>query len=260
MLEHLDLNFKLSKKQYQERLPILQRRLHQLQQACWNQQLASVLVFEGWDAAGKLSTIRKLTEWLEPRGFDMHATVAARSTELQMPWLWRFWIKVPDYGHMAIFERSWYRRVLIERVEELVPPEEWQRAYEEITSFERSLADDRYEVVKFFLHIDRAEQRRRLNRLQKDKRNAWRIEPTHLERHEKYSDYLAAAEEMLERTEAEWAPWTIVEATDKRWSRVKIFESLIARLETGLAKRGLEVPAAIEPVDPGHETLEVLDP
>lgn len=245
MLEQTDLSRSLPKKSYKSRLPSLQNRLHQLQQACWEANLASVLVVEGWDAAGKGSTIRKLTERLEPRGFDVHTTVAARSAEQQLPPLWPFWRKVPDYGHMAIFHRSWYSRVLMERVEGLEASAAW-RAYEDITSFERALADDRYCIVKLFLHIDKKEQRRRLQKLKKAERSTWQVEALAQEPHEKYDAYLVAVEEMLERTETEWAPWTVVEATDKRWARIKVFETVIGHLEDELRKCGHEVP---EPFD-----------
>ena len=243
MLEHIDLGRKASKADYKRRLPTLQSRLHQLQQACWQNGLASLLVFDGWTSSGKDTAIQKLTERLEPRGFDVHTIVGPRSFERQMPWLWRFWNKVPDYGHMAIFRRSWNRRVLVERVEGEVGERQWRRAYQDIAGFERALAEDRYEVVKFFLHIDRDEQARRLEAWRGDRSTSWQVksDPTDATQ---YEAYLEAAEELLERTEAEWAPWFIVEATDRRWARLKIFETAIRRLEEGLRKRGHEVPEA----------------
>lgn len=253
MLEQLDLGSTLAKNEYKQRLPRLQRRLHQLQQACWEANLATVILFEGWSAAGKGATIRKLTERLEPRGFDLHTTVAARTYESLMPWLWRFWVKVPNYGHMAIFDRSWYRPVRTARVEGSADPEAQQRAYDDIASFERALADDRYTVVKLFLHIDRHEQGRRLKSLAGDARTAWQVSANDWERHEQYDAYLVAAEEMLERTEAEWAPWTIIAATDTRWARIKVFETLIDHLEGGLHKHGLAAPSEIEDRDPDDD-------
>ena len=206
MLEQINLNRKLSKEEYKAKKPALQRYLHQLQRACWESGVASLIVFEGWNTSGKGSIIRKLTERLEPRGFDLHSAVAARSYELQLPWLWRFWAKLPNYGHMAIFDRSWYRRVLVERLEGLTSEEEWQRAYDEIVTFERALADDRHEVIKFFLHIDKEEQGGRLKMLQDNEMTSWQVEPIDLERHERYEEFRTVTEEMLERTEVEWAP------------------------------------------------------
>ncbi len=245
MLEHIDLHRKSSKAEYKKRLPSLQSRLHQLQQACWQNKLASLLVFDGWTTSGKDTAIQKLTERLEPRGFDLHTIVGPRSLERHMPWLWRFWNKVPHYGHMAIFRRSWNRRVLVERVEGEVGESQWRQAYEDIAGFERTLAEDRYEVVKFFLHIDREEQATRLESWRNDRSTAWQVksDPTDATQ---YEAYLEAAEELLERTEAEWAPWFIIEATDRRWARLKIFETAIRRLEEGLRKRGYGVPEAYE--------------
>lgn len=245
MLEHIDLGRKTSKAEYKATLPPLQDRLHQLQQACWQAGLASLLVLDGWTTAGKDSSIQKLTERLEPRGFDVHTIVGPRTLELHMPWLWRFWNKVPRYGHMAIFRRSWNRRVLIDRVEGVVEEPSWRRAYQDIAGFERTLAEDRYEVVKFFLHIDQEEQASRLESMRKDRSAAWQVKTDPVD-FLNYESYLEAAEELLERTEAEWAPWFIVEATDKRWARVKIFEKTIHRLEEGLRRRGHEVPEPIE--------------
>ncbi len=249
MLEQIDLSRKSSKADYKKRLPVLQSRLHQLQRACWQHGVSSLLVLDGWTASGKDSSIQKLTERLEPRGFQLHTIVAPRTLERQMPWLWRFWNKVPDYGQMAIFRRSWNRRVLVERVEGEVSEAQWRRAYQDIASFERTLAEDRYEIVKFFLHIDRREQATRLEKWRDDHSAAWRVKSEPIDALH-YDAYLEAAEQMLERTEAEWAPWFIVEATDKRWARLKIFEIAIRRLEEGLEKRGYEVPAPYEPHHP----------
>lgn len=256
MLEHIDLSQKTPKAEYKRRLPALQSRLHQLQQACWQNGLASLLVFDGWTASGKDSSIQKLTERLEPRGFDVHTVVAPRTFERPMPWLWRFWNKVPDYGHMAIFRRSWNRRVLVERVEGEVDEDQWRRAYQDIAAFERALAEDRYELIKFFLHIDRDEQANRLEKWRNDRSAAWQVKSDPID-FTHYDAYFEAAEQMLERTESEWAPWFIVEATDKRFMRLKIFQTAIRRLEEGLRKRGFEVP---KPFDrPSTGELEPKD-
>ncbi|MEM8996265.1 MAG: hypothetical protein AAGF23_15870 [Acidobacteriota bacterium] len=250
MLELVDLHLKLSKKTYQSRISALQTRLHQLQQACWKEGLATLLVFDGWTAAGKSSAIQKLTARLEPRGFDVHTIVGPRTRERQLPWLWRFWNMIPNYGHMAMFQRSWYRRVLTERIEEQVTHGQWRRAFGDINAFERTLAHDRYEIVKFFLHIDRDEQGKRLAKWRENGRGTWHAKSAPPD-HEKYDAYLEAAEEMLERTETEWAPWFIVEATDKRWAFVKIFDNAVRRLEESLRARGFEVPEPFDDPVPG---------
>ena len=159
-----------------------------------------------------------------------------------MPWLWRFWLKVPNYGEMAIFDRSWYGRVLVERVEKLTPEPIWRKAYQDIVDFERSLAADGYTIMKFLLHISKKEQKRRFKKLEQDPLESWHVSAEDWDHHQKYDEYLLAYEEMLERTDTEWGPWTIVEATDRRWPRIKIFETIIQRLEESLRARGKPLP------------------
>ncbi len=236
MLEKVNLDLKLPKKEYKRLLPGLQRRLYDLEKACWDHRIPSIVLFEGWDAAGKGSAIGTLTERLDPRGFKLHKIQAPRTYEKQRPWLWRFWLKTPAYGEMAIFDLSWYQRVLVERVEKLTPKREWRRAYRDIVDFERMLADDGTVIVKFWLHISKKEQRKRFRKLEKDPLESWRVTREDWKRHEKYDEYLLAAEEMFERTETEWGPWTIVEATDRWYARKKIFVSLIRALEERLGE------------------------
>ena len=242
MLEKVDLSKKLSKKEYKARLPYLRDRLYDLEKACWDAHIPSVIVFEGWDAAGKGTSINLLTQRLDPRGFKLHAIQEARTYEKHMPWLWRFWLKLPNYGEMAIFDRSWYGRLLVERVEGFAPEEEWRRAYRDIVGFEHTIADDGYVVIKFFLHISNEEQARRFKKLEKDALESWHVQQEDWEHHRRYDEYVLAIEEMLERTDTEWGPWTIVEATDRRWTRAKIFETIIYRLEETLDERGAPLP------------------
>jgi polyphosphate kinase 2 (PPK2 family) len=242
MLEKVDLTKKLPKADYRARLPYLRNRLYDLQKACWDAGIPSVVLFEGWDAAGKGSSVNLLSQRLDPRGFKLYAIQAPRTYEQHMPWLWRFWLKLPNYGQLAIFDRSWYGRVLVERVEGFTPEEEWRTAYRDISDFERTIADDGYVVVKFFLHISKAEQKQRFKQVEKDPLESWRIQPEDWEHHRNYDEYLIAVEEMLARTDTEWGPWTIVEATDRSWTRVKIFETIIKRLESALQARGKPLP------------------
>ena len=242
MLEKIDLNRKLPKDEYKVLLPKVQRRLYDLEKACWDAKLPSVIVFEGWDAAGKGTSINLLTSRLDPRGFKLYPIQAPRTFETHLPWLWRFWQKLPNYGEMAIFDRSWYGRVLVERVEGLTPVREWRKGYRDIVDFERALADDGYVIIKFWLHISKQEQKRRFKRLEKDPLTSWHVQPEDWEHHRKYNEYLLAVEEMLERTDTERGPWTIVEATDRRWARIKIFQTIIQSLEEALRQRGFELP------------------
>jgi polyphosphate kinase 2 (PPK2 family) len=244
MLEKIDLDRSLPKPEYKPRIEWLQERLLDLQTVCWKEKIASIIVFEGWDAAGKGTVVNALTQRLEPRGFRLYSIQAPRSNEASMPWLWRFWQKLPNYGEIAIFDRSWYGRVLVERVEKLTPKERWLAGYQDILNFERTLADDGYAILKFFLHISKDEQRRRFRAMEKDPLSAWHVQPEDWEHHRKYEKYVRAAEEMFSRTETEWAPWTIVEATDLRWARVRIFETIVRRLEEALQQRGVTPPPA----------------
>ena len=259
MLEALNLSLETPKADYKKRLPALQRRLHRLQRACWEADLATMVLFEGWDASGKSTTIRKLTQKLEPRNFSLHAIREPRTFETHLPWLWRYWIRVPNWGEMAIFDRSWYGRVLVQRVEGLVTEDQWRRSYRDIVSFERTLADDRYLIVKFFLHISRSEQKARFDKLSADPMTAWIVEPEDWKHHEEYDEYLLAVEEVLERTETEFGPWTLVEATDKYWTRIKVFTTIIAGMEEHLAAHGYEVPAAPEIDEEDEDEEEEYD-
>jgi polyphosphate kinase 2 (PPK2 family) len=236
MLENLNLNRKLSQKEYKRALPTLQRRLYDLERVCWQHGVPSAIVFEGWDAAGKGGAISALTERLDPRGFRLHPINPPRTYELSRPWLWRFWLKIPAAGELAIFDRSWYFRVLDERVERIVPEKIWRNAYRDIVEFERTLAADGAVILKFFLHISKKEQKQRFEAIEDDPLESWRVTKADWERHKKYSKYLAATEEMLELTESDFAPWTIVEATSKWYARSKIFETLIAALEMRLGR------------------------
>lgn len=246
MLENLDLRASLARKDFKRRLPPLRRWLLQLQRAYWHEGLSALIAFEGWDTAGKGNAIRTLTRRLEPRGYEIHPIRAPRTSEQQMPWLWRFWMKVPPYGSLAIFDRSWYGRVLVERVEGIVD-EDWYKTYRQINDFERMLADDRFVIVKFFLHISKDEQRRRFDMLQADPLTAWQVEPEDWHRHERYDQYLQAVEDMLAETETEWAPWHIVASTDRYWSQMTVLETVAERLEFGLVSRGLPLPEPDEP-------------
>jgi polyphosphate kinase 2 (PPK2 family) len=234
MLENVNLKRKLSRSEYDKLLPALQRRLYDLEKACWDQKVSSVLVFEGWDAAGKGTTIATLTQRLDPRGFRLHATTLPRTYEQRRPWLWRFWLRVPNRGEMVIFDHSWYGRVLEKRIEQMIPETQWRSAFRDIVDFERMLADDGTVIVKFFLHISKKEQKKRFEKLEADPLERWRVTKEDWARHKKYDEYLAATEEMLELTESEFAPWTIVEATSKWYARKKVFDTIIRTLEARL--------------------------
>lgn len=243
MLENINLKKKLSREEYKRLLPHLQKRLYDLEKACWDQGVPSIIVFEGWDASGKGTTIAALTERLDPRGFRLYPITAPRTYEQQRPWLWRFWLKIPNRGEMVIFDHSWYGRVLEERVEGTIAEKEWRDAYKDIEEFERMLADDGIIILKFFLHISKKTQKKRFEEIETDPLEAWRITDADWARHKKYDEYLVASEEMLELTDSEYGPWTIVEATSKWHARRKVFETIIAAIESRL---GSSAPPRVE--------------
>jgi AMP-polyphosphate phosphotransferase len=249
MLEQLDLGQKVSKADYERRVPDLQNRLYDLEHALFRARLPVAVVFEGWAAGGKGTTIRTLTERLDPRGFQVAPILPPRTHETFYPWMWRFWLKVPARGQMVIFDTSWYRRVLIERVTRSVHKHEWQKAYQDIDEFEETLAADGTVIVKFWLHIGKKEQARRFKKVLKSKLTAWQVSPEDAAQHKHYKDYLDAVEEMLARTDTPFAPWTIVEATDRRYTRLKVFETLIAALQTHLPDAA-PAPEAEAPAKP----------
>jgi len=234
MLDKIDLSKKVSKNEYKRLMPKLRNQLYALQKASWDAGVPIIVIFEGWDAAGKGTSIQHLTGRLDPRGFKLYPIRPARTYEKKRPWLWRFWRKIPGKGEWAIFDRSWYGRVLVERAEQLVSDSEWRRAYRDIVDFERTLADEGYLIVKFFLHISKEEQRSRFDALTADPLMAWKVEPEDWDRHNQYDQWHQIYEEMFERTDTEWGVWTIVEATNRNFTRVKIIQTLINVLEERL--------------------------
>lgn len=200
------------------------------------------VLFEGWDASGKGGCIKRLVAWLDPR----HVRVATFSKptfdELRHHFLWRFYPKLPGWGGMAVLDRSWYGRVLVERVEEFATEEQWTRAYDEITQFERSLALEGMVLVKFWLHISHDEQGRRFQRREADPLKRWKLGDEDWRNRKKRDEYEEAVRDMFAYTSHELAPWTLVEAEDKRYARVKVMETVIARMEEGLLANGFELP------------------
>lgn len=231
MLDKIDLSKSVDKRVYKRIFPELSERLFNVQKGSWDAGIPVIILFEGWDAAGKGTSIQKLTQPLDPRGYKLYPIRAARTYEKKHPWLWRFWQKLPARGEWAMFDRSWYGRVFVERVESLIPENEWRRAYRDIVDFERVLADDGHVIIKFFLHISKQEQKRRFEKLIKDPLTAYHVTAEDWEHHQHYEEWLLAYEEAFERTETEWGPWTIVEATDRRHTWIKIYQTIIQTLE-----------------------------
>jgi len=234
MLEQINLDQSIPKTEYKRRLPVLQARLYDLEHAMFNARIPAAIVFEGWAAAGKGSTISTLAERMDPRGFRVVPISPPRTAELRFPWLQRFWLQIPAQGQMVVYDTSWYRRVLIDRINKTVSKRQWQAAYEDIRDFEKQLADDGAVILKFWMHISEKDQARRFKKLLKDKLTAWQVTDEDAAQHENYPKYLVAVEEMLARTEAPHAPWIIVEATDRYFTRIKVLETLTSALERRL--------------------------
>lgn len=234
MLENLDLTRETGKAEFKKLKDPLEVKLGELQRRAREAKVPVVIIFEGWDAAGKGTLINELILPLDPRGFTVTSASSTSSDEEFHPFLWRFWCKSPARGRIAIFDRSWYRRVLAERVEGGLKGRELEESFDDIRAFERQLADDGCVILKFFLHISKDEQKKRFRKLAGNRATAWRVTDEDLERHKLYTPYLKATEDMLARTDSEFAPWTVVEAHDRRFATLKIFNTVISALATRL--------------------------
>jgi polyphosphate kinase 2 (PPK2 family) len=234
MLENVDLGKKLSEKQYWKRIARQQLRLRQLQFKIYDERVPVLALFEGWDAAGKGGAIKRISETLEPRGYTVSSFSAPRGEEKTHHYLWRFWRVLPRAGHLGIFDRSYYGRVLVERVEGLLSEDEWRRAYREINEFEAHQASFGMVLVKFWLHIGRDEQLRRFKDRERDPFRSYKLTGEDWRNRAKWDAYSEAVEEMLARTSTPYAPWTIVEANDKYHARVKVVRTLAEAIEKAL--------------------------
>jgi polyphosphate kinase 2 (PPK2 family) len=237
MLDSLDLKKSLSKPAYKKEMAALQARLRGLQYEAREAEIPVIICLEGWDSAGKGAVIKKLTERLDPRLFRVHPGRAPSRNERRYHFLWRYQIALPNDGEMTIFDHSWYGRVLVERCDKLVKKKVWREAYQQINEFERWLVDDGQVLVKFWLHISKKEQRRRFQACWKDPLRRWKITKEYEQHHEQYKRWVVAVEEMLAKTNTPHAPWTVVEAEDTRWARVKVFETLVERIDQALERR-----------------------
>ncbi|HUT32264.1 MAG TPA: phosphate--AMP phosphotransferase [Planctomycetota bacterium] len=266
MLEKLDLSRKVSKADYKKAKDGLDLRLAALQRKVKDLKIPVIILFEGWDAAGKGTLINELILPLDPRGFNVYSTLPPTEEESLHPFLWRFWPRTPARGRIAIFDRSWYRRVLGERVDGRVKGRALQQAYEDITSFERLLANGGNVIIKFFLHISRKEQKRRFEKLEGNPATAWRVTKADWRDHKRYDKHLAAAEDMLAGTDADFAPWTVVESHNQRFATLKIFETVVEALERRVAAaapapkvKAAPAPAAPAPALPEALKASILD-
>ncbi len=239
MLQSVDLNKHLGRGEYKRRLPELQLQLRQLAYQLYVRRLPLVVVYEGWDAGGKGGNIRRVTATLDPRGYHVYPIGAPQGEDASHHFLWRFWrrLRSPDDKQILIFDRSWYGRVLVERVEKLAGTQAWRRAYREINEFERQLADADFTIVKFWLHISRNEQLRRFQKREQTPHKKWKLTEEDWRNRQKWDLYEQAAKEMLIKTSTLTAPWTVVEANDKLYARIKTLETLVGVLTERLEDR-----------------------
>ena len=254
-LAKLGKHKKLKKVDYLEKLPKLQQKLQAIQQAYYAAGERAVILLEGWDAAGKGGVIRRMSQLLDPRGFRVWPIAAPEAGELERHYLFRFWERLPPKGVIAVFDRSWYGRVLVERVEGLATEAEWRRAYDEINEFERLLLDDGVRIVKLFLHITEEEQLARFRERLTDPLQRWKLSYDDFHNRSRRSDYEVAIEEVAARTSTRGTPWHLIPANDKRFARIECLKIVTERLAKGvdLSPRPLDertLNAALETFGP----------
>jgi len=233
---NLDLPFqgKLDRQTYERRLKRNQKKLRDLHHQMYRRRQPALVLYEGWDAAGKGGNLKRLTRRLDPRGYEVFPVAAPNDVERAHHYLWRFWKAVPKAGHLSIMDRSWYGRVLVERVEGFCTESAWRRAYREINEMERHWARFGMVIVKFWLHIDADEQLRRFRKREKTDHKKWKITEEDWRNREKRAEYEAAVAEMLLRTHTPYAPWTVVATNCKHRARIEAQNTLIRALEKSL--------------------------
>jgi polyphosphate kinase 2 (PPK2 family) len=236
MLETLHLNRQLSREDYNRKLLLQQLQLRELTYQLYCRKRSLVVVYEGWDAAGKGGNIRRVTEKLDPRGYEVLSIAAPAGDDKTHHYLWRFWrrLKPPQEKQVLIFDRSWYGRVLVERVEKFAKEPEWKRAYREINEFERQLTESGMIVVKFWIHISKEEQLKRFDQREKTPYKRWKLTDEDWRNRQKWDAYSNAVEEMLLKTSTNVAPWTVVEGNFKWYARVKCLSTIVKTLSREL--------------------------
>lgn len=234
MLSAVDMSVTLDQQEYKEALVLNQVALAQLGYQVYVQQRPVVVVFEGWDAAGKGGAIKRVTEKLDPRGYVVYGIAAPQGDDKTHHYLWRFWRRLPEAGQIAIFDRSWYGRVMVERIEGFCAEADWKRAFREINQFERQLVDFGAILLKFWVNITREEQLRRFEDRAADKLRSWKLTAEDWRNREKWDLYEAAVNEMILKTSTLDAPWTIVEGNDKLYARIKVLRTLVDKLSKEL--------------------------
>ena len=224
-------NKSLSDEEYKEQLTKLQNHLKELHNRLYRKKVPIVIVYEGWDAAGKGGNIKRITEALDPRGFEVQPIASPEPHEKARHYLWRFWMRLPKTGHIAIFDRSWYGRVMVERLEGFCSENDWKRAYNEMNEFEKELHDWGAVIIKFWVQIDKDTQLARFTDRQNTPEKQWKITDEDWRNREKWDEYEVAVNEMIQKTSTTFAPWHILESVDKKYARIKALKIVIEELE-----------------------------
>jgi len=243
------------KDEYLKKLKKWQKKMLQVQQAYFHQNRRAILVFEGWDASGKGGAIRRITEKLDPRGVTVHPISAPTPLEQSKHYLHRFQARLPEAGTIAIFDRSWYGRVLVERIEGFATEKEWQRAYQEINEFERSLIDDGVRIVKVFMHITPEEQLKRFEERLNNPVKRWKLTTEDIRNRAKWEEYETSTNEMFQYTSTEAAPWNIIRGNHKWFARIDVLKTVVNQLAEGIDTS----PPAINPevIQHAYEALGI---
>ncbi len=235
MLETIPASMQIEKSKYRSEMKKLENRIGELQRKTLDSKTPVIIIFEGWGASGKGTLINKLMMAFDPRGYNVYPIKAPTEEERMRPFLWRFWTKTPEKGRIAIFDRSWYRRPSIERVDGEIGRKDCNRTFHEIRSFEKLLTDDGCLIVKFFLHISKKEQKKRFRKLLANPATEWRVTKDDLRHHRQYAKYFKVFGEMIEETDTDYAPWTLVDSKDHKMAALKIFTEITDRLTAKLS-------------------------
>jgi polyphosphate kinase 2 (PPK2 family) len=236
-LSEVDLSPVMPDEEYGRQLKILQNRLGELHNVVYRKKIPVIICYEGWDAAGKGGNIRRIAKPLDPRGFDVIPIAAPEPHELARHYLWRFWTSLPKSGHIRVFDRTWYGRVMVERLEGFCTEDDWKRAFNEINEFERQLTDWGAVVLKFWMHIDQDTQLSRFTDRQNIPEKQWKLTEEDWRNREKWPQYEEAVDEMIQKTSTENSPWFIIESNDKKFARIKTLKILIDALEKACRER-----------------------
>ncbi len=231
LLSEVPLDQEMTKEEYKIRLKALQKKLKKLHNRIYRMRIPVVIAYEGWDAAGKGGNIKRLSGALDPRGFEVHPIASPEPHEKARHYLWRFYHRLPKDGHIAIFDRSWYGRVMVERLEGFCSDNDWKRAYNEINEFEQELSDWGAVVIKFWVHIDKETQLARFTEREHTPGKQWKITEEDWRNRKKWDAYEQAVNEMIARTSTEYAPWFIIQSNNKYYARIQAIEHVIREIE-----------------------------